>query len=1248
MSFLTTQPTSIVVLGDSTGNEPGEWLRLLAFRIAKAWPTAVVQHRLYNSGSSTYDAAKTLWNGGGSTVTIYNGHVGSTAADYPTAVGGRLAAMVPVTPDVLVVNYGHNHTTESAATFEGKLDTLIAAVLALRSGTPIVISSQNHEKSPATNATAHNTRQAHLATYAAAHSYGYINTYETFQAQGTPNNFVESDGIHPTDTGLGDGSHLWSDAAAAFLLPAADTSYARLTFAQRMLALAPLAWYRLGEASGTTMADSSGNGRDGAYQNSPTLGVTGALTGSGDTDKAVTYNGTTQYGLVTNASWMAPTTYDTTFLTWVKSTDTDGVLIGRSATAPYLLRITTALGLYFEARSTGGSFFAHDGGTSSVRNGSWHFAAGTLRDGYITTYLDGSQLAQNTSSSPSGTPLSDGVGLYLGTRAGGTGPYLVGSQDETAMFGHALPPEIIAELYTAGTTVPALHATLALPVNAGLSMAAKTVAKATVGFAVSAGLAFSVTPVARTTLALPASAGLSFAAATVEQGQTTLALPVSAGLSFGARTAVRTTLALPVAAGLSFSASTKAATTLALPVSVGLEFEASLPSTDGTTTLSLPVSVGLSFAANGGDAPTEDEIDDGPPLPLPLEIEVPVPFVEQSLWRRSVIVPDLSAYLKDPITDQPIVSDAEYDAFPVVEEEVGVPHVIFPDNDDVNDMTYFRGMPIQGLRFLRSEPFGDTDADATIPGVTSMDVHPDDVGAATPFTRARANMEFIMRTSDGTQRRLWSGNVFTRSLGNDGRQPTMNLHALGSLYMADQTCVRPVVSDVPLDCGYLIHRSLGLVTAKRYVTPPTVATDILSNERGAWSDSPLGFVTDLLAKMWTEDGNQWTVAKIPGSRRSYETRLKKTEPEHTITNGARGVYVDLEEDDNGRNIVFGYGTNPDGGYWQNTKYPDNGQVTRLPLAADPRTQPWLHDANGNVTGPNPEFDGNVMPREANVYMGQNSKTVGIRAAQQIIDRESVPSFVGRIVLETDPREGWRGFIQEGDKLTLIGYQGRDLVLHISSVEVDLSSPAQAVTLTVDERSRDAMTVAEIRDRNKEARRDPALRPGNPNRRGQVEYDQIVPFDSESPAGRIEDANGDPLGVAGGQWNIFPIPFATAGRIAKVHFDTGSPMAAGLFAIRPSAATLNSLIGNPLTQDDPLKAHMNTLEGTYGLCAFWGQQGQRMGYSPGREDAGDPFTGDFDEATGFDYVAQANARLYLAVWTAADTTVSGRCFPALVV
>lgn len=50
----------------------------------------------------------------------------------------------------------------------------------------------------------------------------------------------------------------------------------------------PTAYYRLGESSGTTANDVSGNGYDSNYDNTPTLGATGLL--GGDADTAVTFD----------------------------------------------------------------------------------------------------------------------------------------------------------------------------------------------------------------------------------------------------------------------------------------------------------------------------------------------------------------------------------------------------------------------------------------------------------------------------------------------------------------------------------------------------------------------------------------------------------------------------------------------------------------------------------------------------------------------------------------------------------------------------------------------------------------------------------------------------------------------------------------------------------------------------------------------------------------------------------------------
>lgn len=59
-----------------------------------------------------------------------------------------------------------------------------------------------------------------------------------------------------------------------------------------VLADVPMVYWRLGESSGTTAADAGYLGVAGTYVNSPTLGTTGLL--SGDTDTAVTFNGTDQ------------------------------------------------------------------------------------------------------------------------------------------------------------------------------------------------------------------------------------------------------------------------------------------------------------------------------------------------------------------------------------------------------------------------------------------------------------------------------------------------------------------------------------------------------------------------------------------------------------------------------------------------------------------------------------------------------------------------------------------------------------------------------------------------------------------------------------------------------------------------------------------------------------------------------------------------------------------------------------------
>ena len=83
-----------------------------------------------------------------------------------------------------------------------------------------------------------------------------------------------------------------TDAGASQVtFPALSTTGFTHTAAYRSQVLAdePLAYWRLGEPSGTSAADASGNGNTGTYGGSPTLGATGAL--AGDTDTATSFDG---------------------------------------------------------------------------------------------------------------------------------------------------------------------------------------------------------------------------------------------------------------------------------------------------------------------------------------------------------------------------------------------------------------------------------------------------------------------------------------------------------------------------------------------------------------------------------------------------------------------------------------------------------------------------------------------------------------------------------------------------------------------------------------------------------------------------------------------------------------------------------------------------------------------------------------------------------------------------------------------
>lgn len=234
------------------------------------------------------------------------------------------------------------------------------------------------------------------------------------------------------------------------------------TYESEVLADSPTGYWRLGESSGTTAADSSGNSNDGTYVGSPTLGATGATS---DGNTAVEFDGTNHVTVDDVASMFESSTW--AIAVWVKLTSTDTAHVfgaGRNSTDAHSFAVVTVNGpntsAWRLAFSDGGAVqtVAYSG-SAVFRDGDWHQLA-VVKDGTaVTLYEDGVEVA-------SGTVTGDPTGLDRATigafRHGGeTKLPFTGTLDEGSVGPTALSADRIRERYLAALDIdpPTLPAT---------------------------------------------------------------------------------------------------------------------------------------------------------------------------------------------------------------------------------------------------------------------------------------------------------------------------------------------------------------------------------------------------------------------------------------------------------------------------------------------------------------------------------------------------------------------------------------------------------------------------------------------------------------------------------------------------------------------------------------------------------------------------------------------------------------------
>ena len=223
-----------------------------------------------------------------------------------------------------------------------------------------------------------------------------------------------------------------------------------MTYSAEILADNPYLYWRLGEPSGTTAADASGNGRTGTYQGGPTLGVTGLLTGDANTAMSMTKPAD------------VPLTYATSGRTWGTTipTFTFEVVLNLPSTmnyTPIMVFADGASGLFAANPSYGIDFSFYDssayvfvGNYPYTANTTFHVAA--LYDGTNgILYVDG--VAVSTVSASGGLDFFGNMRAFAlnyapaSTSYAGSDPIM----EEAAFYSHALTPTQVATHFAAVT-----------------------------------------------------------------------------------------------------------------------------------------------------------------------------------------------------------------------------------------------------------------------------------------------------------------------------------------------------------------------------------------------------------------------------------------------------------------------------------------------------------------------------------------------------------------------------------------------------------------------------------------------------------------------------------------------------------------------------------------------------------------------------------------------------------------------------
>jgi hypothetical protein len=385
------------------------------------------------------------------------------------------------------------------------------------------------------------------------------------------------------------------------------------------------------------------------------------------------------------------------------------------------------------------------------------------------------------------------------------------------------------------------------------------------------------------------------------------------------------------------------------------------------------------------------------------------------------------------------------------------------------------------------------------------------VGDLTPFTDW-ANVDLYYVDSEGTSVRIWEGMIASMDFDQSETDSYLTLSCIGALYQADLNIRAPRHLTNPR--AYTTHinnefanrgeamRTQPLIvnypdgwTLERHGNPWTGHE---TRESGAWDRPLTSWITTLLALMVNEDDTHWTLTKEDGRQPVLHVR-NETDADATISALQAGVTLNLSRDlTQSMNVVFGEGKDQADSVWRNARIilTDRGEADTYydPLAYDPEVWPYKFDDN-------PGLVEDKVRVETQFDFGGFDLDKAINVAEKMLARNQDPGWFGTITLKSDPAEIPRFLLKAGMNITLQDFNGTGetgILLHIAGCEVDFVG--LSVTLTVDSKFRDRLTVEEALTRNRDSKTPSRLL--QVNRESNNTNDLKEPWDYRSGSGFV--------------------------------------------------------------------------------------------------------------------------------------------------